>query len=734
MTATVAEEIRLRLQEDNQKWVDIVMDDFYLPQDKKEDLFAGLYAGHHLLIAGPPGCGKTDLALRVGRLLGEIEVVDGCPVHCSPDDPHCPWCQAKKAGGGSLSVGRLSGVNRITRIQGSAELMAEDLMGAISPEMAFKFGLNDIRAFSPGKLFRSNRCLMLIDFIDRIAPRTINAFLTTLEGDKVQLGGYDINMPVDTIVIGTSSNEGLSRLSRDFIDYFDVIELQYIEREEAEAQVIFQDEKELVSDDSRAHIMEIISRTRNHSDLSRGISTRGGERLAELVYTNETKFSREHNKMIKAAALVSLPHRVTVAPHAESYRSSRSIVEEVIDSALGGQDGGEEEWLMDDQLSEIVEEIVRIDDIRKPLKFGFFDILLKRLQRMPDLRISQVYQDIFRQKEMEYLEDLKDSDMTLDLLSEIEEARLHRESLMEEYKKEAQKQALQETLGLLEESQVIAANEGGWRVSGRGILILLDKLNPRNPDSRQMSLDGHHRTGKRTFLGEGKKVGIRQYRVGDRYRDVSFRYTIREAIKKARSNVEREDIRVWQRERRKTMDVVLAVDLSGTMSQMEKLWYAKESSIALAMASSRYGDRVGVVTFSNLAQIAVPITGSPYRLAETLLDMELHENAFTNVGNGLQTACRLMMSQGRPRANRHIILISDGDANVPKPSPEGYALNQAARTVRKGITISCVCLNEKSANPGLMKRIAKIGKGQTYSVGGEDLMDAVLSDQKRMTG
>ena len=726
MKRTVAEEIRVELEHRRQTWSDVLGEDFYLPEDKKQDLFASLYAGHHLLIVGPTGCGKTDLAQRIGRLLGDIEVVAGCPLHCPPEDPSCPWCLTGEA----LNKARLMSADRLVRVQGSAELAAEDLIGGLSPEMAFKHGLHDVRAFSPGKLFQANRSILLIDFLDRIAPRTLNALLPLLEGEKTQLTGTDVEIPVDTLVIGTSSRRGLSHLSRDFVDHFDAVELVYIEKQEAESKIIFNGENRSISDESAGQIMEVISGTRTHPDLSRGVSTRGGQRLAETVHVGETTFGKTSPEVIRGATGVCLPHRVEVAAHAESYRSSRSIVEDVVDFVLRGTKKGDDTGMTDDLLAQLVEEIVRVDDIRKPLKFGFFDILLKRLERLPDLSISKVYQDIFRQKEEALLEDLKKSDMTDDLLAEIEASRLHRASLLEEYRKEAQKQALEETLELLEENQVIVADSGGWRISGKGILMLLDRLNPRNPDGRQMSAHGYHRTGRRTFLGEGKTVGFRKYRLGDRYRDVSFRYTIREAIKKGKKSVEREDIRIWQRERRSTMDIVLVVDLSGTMLQMEKLWYAKESSIALAMASSRYRDRVGVVTFSNLSQVAVPITRSPYKLADILLNMELHENAFTNIGVGIKMACHLMESQGRRHATRHIILISDGDANVPKPSPERYALSQAARTIKKGITISCVCLNEKSANPEFMKRISNIGKGRTYSVGGEEMRDAVLADRE----
>ena len=74
-------------------------------------------------------------------------------------------------------------------------------------------------------------------------------------------------------------------------------------------------------------------------------------------------------------------------------------------------------------------------------------------------------------------------------------------------------------------------------------------------------------------------------------------------------------------------------------------------------------------------------------------------------------------------------MISDGDATAPDPSPENFAIREAMKTIRKGITISTVCINELTANPKLMQRIAKIGRGRMYSIEvAKNLTSAVLED------
>jgi len=174
---------------------------------------------------------------------------------------------------------------------------------------------------------------------------------------------------------------------------------------------------------------------------------------------------------------------------------------------------------------------------------------------------------------------------------------------------------------------------------------------------------------------------------------------------------------------------VLVVDLSGTMRQLEKLWHAKECSIALSLAASQFKDRVGVVSFSNMADVVVDITSNPYRLTRRVIDLDLHPNSFTNIGYGILKAVQLFSYHRRGKASQHIILISDGDATAPHPSPKKYALRQATRAAKKGITISTICINEESADPELMRRIARIGKGRIYYIGEEALTSAILEER-----
>ena len=165
------------------------------------------------------------------------------------------------------------------------------------------------------------------------------------------------------------------------------------------------------------------------------------------------------------------------------------------------------------------------------------------------------------------------------------------------------------------------------------------------------------------------------------------------------------------------------------MAELDKLWYAKETSGAVALSSLSYKDKVGVVSFSNLADNVVEITDNPYELMSAVLDLNLHENAFTNIGYGIRKAKEMLLRYRKSSAARHIIMISDGDATAPDPSPDKFAIREAMKTARKGITISTVCINQLSANPKLLQKIARIGRGRMYTIDKtEELTSTVLED------
>jgi len=191
--------------------------------------------------------------------------------------------------------------------------------------------------------------------------------------------------------------------------------------------------------------------------------------------------------------------------------------------------------------------------------------------------------------------------------------------------------------------------------------------------------------------------------------------------------VETKDIRT-------RMNIVLLIDLSGTMRQLKKLWYAKQSAIALTLATSRYKDNVGVISFSNLADVVVDLSGNPHHVTRKVLDLELHENAFTNIGFGISKACTLLAHHPKGEAKQHIILISDGDATAPHPSPQRHALRRAAAARRRGITISSVCIAQQSSDLELMRRIATVGKGRIYYVGAEDLPSTLVEEAVAVHG
>jgi len=708
-----------------------VFDGFCINQEEEEALLSSISSGHHILMLGPPGSGKTAIANKIAAILDDIEVVEGCLLNCPPQNASCPWCLEKKSHGILLEEGVLPASERVKRVQGSGGLTAEDLIGDLDPEAAFTQGIYSLGSFIPGKLLRANRGILLIDFIDRVPERVLNTILYALQGGEVSIGAFEENISLDILVIATGSEKALKFLPLDIIDFFDVVKLGYIEGHDNQKQIVLNNLErqyhgvETITDGNIEKVIEIVNQTRQHPEVERGVSTRGMIKYSEVLASYSQFVSDGEEELLHKGASVSLPHRLGIAPEVDLPGKRKQIVNEVVNKVVGAEEVEKElVTLSKDDILALVEGIVQEERIRKPLKYGAFDLLLRRVQQFPESKFAQIYKEAIQRLQELYPERYKVDNLTDELLMEVEEERKRKERI----NKALQKEALSETLKFLEEQDIIERSATGWTLSQRGITFLLEKLTPRLDEGVQFYGYGKHSTGKKLTLGEGKVVGVRHFRFGDRYRDVSFKDTIREALRNRRRAITREDIMVNIKDIHTKLNMILLIDLSGTMRQLQKLWYAKESAIALALAATRYGDNVGVVSFSNLADVVVDLTSNPYRVTRQVLDLELHENAFTNIGYGILKTCDLLAHHPKGKAKQHIILISDGDATAPHPSPEKSALRQAAMAVRRGITISCICITQESSNPELMRRIARIGKGRIYIVGAEELTTTLLEE------
>lgn len=701
-----------------------------IDEGEKQALLSSICSGHHLLLLGPPGSGKTSVGSNLSTILDDIEVVADCPLHCSPENASCPWCKYRKDQGIALKSAILTRKERLVRVQGSGGLVAEDLIGDLDPEAALREGIYSPSAFVPGKLPRANRCILLIDFIDRVPENVLNVMLSALQGDTISIGALEQRMTLDTLIVATGGTEALKSLPLDLLDNFDVVRLGYVDDPDKQKEIV---QSHIGADGQRLdhpiieQAIQIINETRRHDEVERGVGTRGMIRNVELLVQLPHLQYDDKDKMLSSAAAISLPHRLKLAPEVDVPGKRETIIDEIVEGVTGAVGTKEKEELAtltrDDVLA-LVEEIVREDKFRKPLKYGAFDLLLRRIKRFPDSKLAQLHREIASRLPELYPERYKADNLDDELLKEVEEYRKEKEKIA----KILEQQALAKTLEFLEKEDVLERTSSGWMLSQRGINLLLERLTPRLDEGIYLYGYGRHSSGKKLSLGEGKVVGTRHFRFGDKYRDVSIRDTMREAIRNRRKQITRQDIKVNIKDIRTRMDIVLVIDVSGTMLQLEKFWFAKQSAIALALAATAYRDRVAVVTFSNLADVIVDLTSNPHKVTHQVIELELHENAFTNIGYGLLKACELLEHHPKGRAKQHIILVSDGDATAPHPSPQKYALRQAARVARRGITISCICINQRSADPELMRRIAKTGKGRIHLIGPEGLPSTLLEE------
>ncbi len=119
------------------------------------------------------------------------------------------------------------------------------------------------------------------------------------------------------------------------------------------------------------------------------------------------------------------------------------------------------------------------------------------------------------------------------------------------------------------------------------------------------------------------------------------------------------------------IDIVLTLDVSGSMQAVDlkptnRLQAAKK--VAENFLSKRKNDKIGLVTFSDYAFTACPLTLDYALLSQIIQNLQIDKSAQgTAIGLGLATAVgRLRDSKGKSKV---IILITDGRNNAGDISP-----------------------------------------------------------------
>jgi len=315
-------------------------------EEAKEKILASILAGHHILLEGPPGIGKTTLTKHVASTLPPLKAVKGCLYHCAPENPVCPMCKMKIAKGEKIESEEVPGIKRFVRIQGSPDLTAEDLLGDIDPTQAFKYGPQDYRAFTPGKLLKGNRGVVFFDELNRVPEKLQNALLQVLEEGTATIGPYDVDYPANFIMIATMNpreHAGVEELSDVLLDRFDVIKMTYPETPEREREILIRyglrfDGVEL-PDEVIDAIVKLVRATREEpwsKELDQGASVRAGLSLYEKVQTLALLNGKKKAEIadIKKMAISALGSRIKPSPESKYYDDPIGLIEEMLKSVL----------------------------------------------------------------------------------------------------------------------------------------------------------------------------------------------------------------------------------------------------------------------------------------------------------------------------------------------------------------------------------------------------------------
>jgi len=203
----------------------------------------------------------------------------------------------------------------------------------------------------------------------------------------------------------------------------------------------------------------------------------------------------------------------------------------------------------------------------------------------------------------------------------------------------------------------------------------------------------------------GEKAETRNFRKGDRYKDLNIKRSVHKAIRRQHKSLLVNDLMTYEREGRGKVSLIFALDASASMKG-KKLETCKTAGIALAYKAITDKDDVGLVVFGSEIMTAVP----PTREFSVLV------NAISKIKASKQTDFAKMIVKSVelfPPSNetKHLIILTDALPTVGE-KPEMDTLHAVSTARSAGVTISLIGVKLDKAGKQLAEQITKIGEGR----------------------
>ncbi|MBW2971724.1 VWA domain-containing protein [Candidatus Woesearchaeota archaeon] len=207
----------------------------------------------------------------------------------------------------------------------------------------------------------------------------------------------------------------------------------------------------------------------------------------------------------------------------------------------------------------------------------------------------------------------------------------------------------------------------------------------------------------------GDKQDVRNYRKGDRYKDVAIKKAAKTAIRRGHSSIGIDDLKTYERQSKGEVYIIYALDASGSMKG-EKIGTCKKAGVALAYKAIQERDRVGLIVFGTEVKEAIAPTTDFGLLLNAIT--RVRASAETDMAATIQKAVEIFPVMD---VTKHLLLLSDA-LPTKGEDPEKATLEAASMARAHGITISLIGINLDMKGKRMAEKLVEIGRGKLYIV------------------